>query len=80
MTEVQAAKYLENIPSRFLPVETIFIFLQFIEHGVIEILEYDIKSFSSTKHLDHVHQILMMQFLNDITPFNIKQYVILSNE
>lgn len=59
VTEVQTAKYLENISSRSLPVETIFLFFQFIEHGVIEILEHEIKPFSSAKHFDHVHQILM---------------------
>lgn len=59
VAEIQAAKYLENVSSRFLPVETVFTFLQFIEHGVIEVLEYEIKSFPPAKHLDHVYQILM---------------------
>jgi hypothetical protein len=60
VTKVQATKYLKNVSSRFFPVKTILCFFQFIEYGVIEILEDEIEPLPTAKDFDHAHEILMM--------------------
>ena len=63
MTEVDASENLKDVLARRFFTQTTVVFLQFIQNCVVHVLKHQIETAFATEHLDHVHQVLVPQFL-----------------